>query len=930
MRWPAVLAAAGIAAVAACGTEDIGPFESLPLDGSFEADVTQPVQVARDHDGIAHVHARTLADAAFVQGYVMAHDRLPQMDVLRHLAAGTLAELYGAADPSVIDGDLVRRLFRNRALATASWATLQASSDPTDQELVRLLTRFSDGVNAYARALRAGDWTLDPAIAASCDPAHVDDWSPIDSLAIARWWTLAQSFTVPFELDATRLYQQLRTFYDESADISRRGISRDLWKLLPIGTAPTLDGFFTATPPATSGPARPTVPAALLTTARDFFAHGDTAFQSPRLGGHAFAVDSGAGAGAMLAAAIDLPLTNPALLYPTHLIVEPIPDNQDSVLGGDDAMPTTELPLDLIGATLPGVPGVVLGANLDLAWASTASLDDTNDVYLEQIAPCPTAAGDCDTQHVPLELDDEAIQIGTLGAITDTLHVRYERVTGHGPLIPALDPTKHTLATRADGPALAFRAVTDEPTFELRTWLKLARARTTDDALASIADTGGQSWVFVDHTGARAWTPGARRPLRPAAATAWDPLVNQDALSPLFVLPGTGEADWLPGQAPSPDEPIANQPAIIVAANADPLGATVDGKPFDQATADGAPLYLGADYDIGVRQDRIAAQLGVSTPLSVDGFAAISTDTRSSLGERFAPILLAALDRLDRQLVGPPDVNPYLDALSPGDLAQLSRARALLQAWTFATPVGPPIEPSVNGQGDSAATALFHTWLHFFVERSIKDELDAIGLDVWRLDDNAVLRVIYAMLHDPNSFVTSPTTQQPILCDNYAVSGPDDSCTKGILEAMVDAMSYLAAGLGEDPSQWAWGTLHQITLAPWPGGGEALRIPSDGSKLPRPGDAATVERGNPGWSDLDFAARPRGSAYRLIARAVPSPGSGPTFELRAALAGGTIFDTRSPHSRDQLDRGYLTGQPLPLATTFAQIVAAGETRWVFH
>src|SRR4051812_48797271 len=116
--------------VTACG-EDLasGPFDGLPLDGVFDVDVGAPVHMARDRQGVAHIYAETFADAMFVQGYVTAHDRLPQMDVLRRYGAGTLAELYGQLDPAVIDSDLEMRMHRMKPLAEQTLALLRASTD---------------------------------------------------------------------------------------------------------------------------------------------------------------------------------------------------------------------------------------------------------------------------------------------------------------------------------------------------------------------------------------------------------------------------------------------------------------------------------------------------------------------------------------------------------------------------------------------------------------------------------------------------------------------------------------------------------------------------------------------------------------------------------------------------------------------------------
>src|SRR5690606_18091197 len=154
-----------------------------------------PVHVARDVYGVAHIHGKSLRDVAFVQGYVMAHDRLPQLDILRRFGAGTLSELFGALDPSVIDTDLEMRMHRMKPLAQATFDQLRASADPLDADIVGLLERFAEGVNAYAADLVASKWQLDPNLAVSFDPERFEPWSPVDSLVLGRFQAFALSFT---------------------------------------------------------------------------------------------------------------------------------------------------------------------------------------------------------------------------------------------------------------------------------------------------------------------------------------------------------------------------------------------------------------------------------------------------------------------------------------------------------------------------------------------------------------------------------------------------------------------------------------------------------------------------------------------------------------------------------------------------------------
>src|SRR5215468_3051059 len=107
------------------------------------------------------------------------------------------------------------------------------------------------------------------------------------------------------------------------------------------------------------------------------------------------------------------------MFYPIHLIVQRGPDDSGTP-------PPTEPDLDVLGLTVPGIPAVLIGSNRHLAWAATAAGHDVDDVYLEQIAPCPGGGGDCvastdpggTPRSVPIGTFPEEIQIGALGTIT--------------------------------------------------------------------------------------------------------------------------------------------------------------------------------------------------------------------------------------------------------------------------------------------------------------------------------------------------------------------------------------------------------------------------------------------------------------------------------------------------------------------------------
>ncbi len=57
----------------------------------------QPVRVQRDRWGVAHIYAQNEHDLFFAQGFVVAQDRLFQMELWKRSGQGRLAEILGPA-----------------------------------------------------------------------------------------------------------------------------------------------------------------------------------------------------------------------------------------------------------------------------------------------------------------------------------------------------------------------------------------------------------------------------------------------------------------------------------------------------------------------------------------------------------------------------------------------------------------------------------------------------------------------------------------------------------------------------------------------------------------------------------------------------------------------------------------------------------------
>ncbi|RRV03974.1 penicillin acylase family protein [Pseudomonas sp. v388] len=100
-----------------------------------------PVTVRYDERGVPHIRAEHQADLYRALGYVHAQDRLFQMEMLRRLARGELAEVMG---PRLVETDRLFRSLRIRDHA-AAYVARQDQNSPTWQALQAYL----DGINQY-------------------------------------------------------------------------------------------------------------------------------------------------------------------------------------------------------------------------------------------------------------------------------------------------------------------------------------------------------------------------------------------------------------------------------------------------------------------------------------------------------------------------------------------------------------------------------------------------------------------------------------------------------------------------------------------------------------------------------------------------------------------------------------------------------------
>lgn len=115
------------------------------------AGLSRPIEIIDDQWGVPHIRAATKADAFFGQGYVVARDRLFQIDLAHRRAMGRMAEVFGA---EFADHDAAARLFHYRGDLDAELARIP-------RDVLECVRGYVAGINARIAEV-ARDRTLLP------------------------------------------------------------------------------------------------------------------------------------------------------------------------------------------------------------------------------------------------------------------------------------------------------------------------------------------------------------------------------------------------------------------------------------------------------------------------------------------------------------------------------------------------------------------------------------------------------------------------------------------------------------------------------------------------------------------------------------------------------------------------------------------------
>jgi penicillin G amidase len=314
--------------------------------------LTAAVDVEYDDRGVPHVFAKTEADAWRAQGYILARDRLFQMELSTRAAAGTLTELVGARALEV------DRTARRRGLAWSA-ERLFAAAD-TGSLLSRAAVAYAEGVNAWIDRMGPADLPLEYRLLG----VRPRRWDPVHTFHFFNQMALTLAYD-----DDTLLRLRVQSLVGAAATEALLPLNSPIQEPIePNGQrAPRYD-LSRSFP----GPGRPDTAAVLVLAEREAIDRALGALPAKQSSGDAvgsnnWAVSPGrtAAGHALLAGDPHLELTIPSTWYEIHL----------NVAGGPD----------VAGVTFPGAPGVIIGFNRNVAWSFTNTGADVRDHYLETV-----------------------------------------------------------------------------------------------------------------------------------------------------------------------------------------------------------------------------------------------------------------------------------------------------------------------------------------------------------------------------------------------------------------------------------------------------------------------------------------------------------------------------------------------------------------
>jgi len=445
------------------------------------------VDVIRDRWGVPHIYAQNTDDLFMAQGYVMAQDRLWQMEMWRREREGRLAEILG---PQAVARDRNTRLLRYRGpMDDREWTSYHPEGK-------RIFTAYAAGVNAYI-----AEWKNNLPVEFKLTGITPEPWTA--ETVVLRSATFG---------DAANELRLARDVVRVGAEQANRLRAPDPWDdlALPEGLDLSIIGADVTTGRGGGGAVRPALVEPYRSWAGAGRAGDPHAGEIAEPGSNNWVIAGRLSATGKPVVANDphRTVTNPSLRYIVHLVAPG---------------------WNVIGAGEPPFVGVAIGHNDRLGWGLTIVGTDQEDVYVEEVNPANPNQVRFRGAWEPLTIVRETIAVK--GQAPETVELKYSR---HGPIFYE-DAARHR--------AYALRSALLEPgTAPYLGNLRLSQAKNCREFLdaAMYWKAPTENLICGDVDGNISWQASALTPNR----TAPKGDANRRSWVGRLPVPGTGAYEW--------------------------------------------------------------------------------------------------------------------------------------------------------------------------------------------------------------------------------------------------------------------------------------------------------------------------------------------------------------------------------------------------
>ncbi|WP_052263659.1 penicillin acylase family protein [Comamonas thiooxydans] len=595
--WHLAVAACGLVLLAGAALAVYGVRAQPRMDGKLVlAGLERSVWVRRDESDVTHISAQSPQDVWRALGFVHAQERGWQLEFNRRLMQGRLSEILG---PATLELDKLMRALDIHGAARRQYAALP----PSAQEA---LQAYSQGIAAfYARPSQAAapEFLLLGSRAGAGGPST---WEPEDTVGWALMMALDLGGNWGNEFARLNLLQVLST--------------EQLWQLMPAypgeqpATAVDLAQLYRQLGVYREADAsqKLSVPVQQIESALQQWAASMARDMGTNdgLGSNNWVVaGSKTRSGKpLLANDPHLGLSAPAIWYFARL------QSPEGRAGDGSALSA----LDVTGATLPGMPFVVLGRTAQVAWGFTNTNPDVQDLYLEQISPADASQYRTPTGWEKFVVREEVFKVKGQSDVRVTL-----RSTRHGPVISDAQQ-QYGKVINTDRYALALRwAALDTDNRTVEAGLRANGAQTVAELFEafSVYHSPMQSIVAADVQGHIGFKAAGRVPVRApgndlrgvAPAPGWDARYDWQG--------------WL-GYEQTPQDDGGTR-GFVATAN-------------QRVTEAGYAHFLTQDWSLPYRHQRIEQLLAAGSEHDVASMAAIQNDVQSLATRALLPVLRKA------------------------------------------------------------------------------------------------------------------------------------------------------------------------------------------------------------------------------------------------------------------------------------------------